>query len=290
MKYLTEILYTLATILFVGSGIAFYYLFPSVKDLPNNNPSRINEFQRVEIPEFRIIEAEWPEAQEQAKNELYDLFTPPEIYLNSRGEFVFRSPYFVAFNEPFGVGLENITQDLYRFQLDGFAKTNNGNSDEIVILMHSVKDGKSIRMKPGSSNNDYGFKILEWSTGILDEDSSNMKFVAGLKLYDLQEDKIFYLRQDQELLEEKITVELVVEDSGERHILESIDSSFFLGEIEYRLDAIDVDNNTILLTKIIPDNDPITESLTAVNVTDFSNEESSFNPSSDLDMWDDFDF
>ena len=268
-------------------GLMFYLLFPSDKIIPSKSSTLNKKFNPILLPESSLNEADWPEAMEQAKGELYDLFTPPEIYLNAFGEFVFRTPYFISSDDPFGVELIEVNRNPYRFQLDGFIEKDRSNDSETVILIHSVEDGKSLRLSPGSSNSEYQIKLLDWSVGTINDTDENMRVVANLKLQDYKLDRIVNLRHDKKLFEEKISVILAVEENGEQYILEGENSNFFLGDIEYRLDAIDSENQTVLITKLVPDNDPVSELLEIEAIVDNSKIENE--DSGNLDFEDAFD-
>lgn len=287
MKELNEKLIVAIAGVLLLAGFAFYILFPSEKAPERQAPASIKAYDSIALPTSATVNAEWPEAQEQAKGELYDLFTPPEIYVNSRGEFVFRTPYFVSSNDPFGIQLVDVVRNPYRFQLDGFVEEDRKDSSKTTILIHSVADGRSLRMAPNSVSKEYGIELLEWSVSTIDEEE-NTRMVAQLKLRDLSMDRIINLRHDQNLYEEKISVVFAVEDTNEQYILDGINSSFFIEDIEYRLDAIDVENQTVLVTKLIPDNDPITELLLIQMPVEESEEEMDTDSSSFEDAFDSF--
>jgi hypothetical protein len=52
-----------------------------------------------------------------------------------------------------------------------------------------------------------------------------------------------------------------VDDTNEIYLLSAVNTSFFVGDIEFRLDSVDFENETALVTKLIPDAEPITELL-----------------------------
>ena len=132
----------------------------------------IKAYESIALPTSATLNADWPEAQEQAKGELYDLFTPPEIYVNSRGEFVFRTPYFVSSNDPFGIELVDVVRNPYRFQLDGFVEEDRKDSSKTTILIHSAADGRSLRMSPRSVRMSMGLSC--W-TGLYPQTSTKKK-------------------------------------------------------------------------------------------------------------------
>lgn len=261
MKELNEkLIISLAVgLLVIGAG--FNFLFPSQKSVEAKAPTLIKQYTPIDIREGLALSSEWPEAKEQAKGEMFDLFTPPEIYINENGDFVFRPPYAVTPQGPFGVHLLEINLDPYRFQLEGFVEEDRNDQSRTTILVHSVEDGKSLRLSSNAHLPQYGFKILDWRVDRNFDDDNNTEVTAWLKLEDSLTNRIINLRHDERLYEDSIEIIFEVDKSGEIFVLRGAKSSFYVEDIEYRLDEVDYENYTVLMTKLIPDSEPITETL-----------------------------
>lgn len=242
-------------------GLAFFVLFPNNKGVSSTSPKLEKTFSSVDLPTFGTTQADWPEATEQAKGEMYDLFTPPEIYINARGEFVFRPPYFVSSDDPFGVSLLEVNRNPYRFQLEGYVEEDRDNQGKTLILLHSIEDGYSLRLPPDSKSDEYGFEFLDWQINRYFDDEGNFVIVANLKIKDTRSGEVINLTHDRDYFQDKISVVLSLDETNEQYLLEGVGANFFVGDIEYRLDAISTENQTVIVTKFIPDNDPITELL-----------------------------
>lgn len=242
-------------------GLGFNILFPSQKSIEAKAPASVKQYKPIDIPEAIAVDSEWPEAREQAKGEMFDLFTPPEIFINQKGEFVFRPPYAVTPKGPFGIRLLEIKLNPYRFQLEGFIEEDRNDQSKTIILVHSVEDGKSLRLSPNARNSHYGFRILDWRVDRNFKEDGNTEVIARLKLEDNLTDRIINLRHDQNFYEDNIEVVFEVSKTGEIHVLSKATESFLVGDVEYRLDEIDYENRTALVSKLIPDSDPVTELL-----------------------------
>ena len=96
MKELNEKLIISIALGLLVVGLSFIFLFPSQKRVEAKAPSSIKPYIPIDIREASDFNSEWPEAKEQAKGEMFDLFTPPEIFINENGDFVFRPPYAVT--------------------------------------------------------------------------------------------------------------------------------------------------------------------------------------------------
>ena len=187
-------------------GLSFNILFPSQKSIEAKAPSSVKQYKPIDIREAIAVDSEWPEAREQAKGEMFDLFTPPEIFINEKGEFVFRPPYAVTPKGPFGIRLLEIKLNPYRFQLEGFVEEDRNDQSKTIILVHSVEDGKSLRLSPNARNSYYQFKILDWQVDRNFKEDKNTEVIARLKLEDNLTDRIINLRHDQNFYEDNIEV------------------------------------------------------------------------------------
>ena len=261
MKELNEKKIILASICLLLIGLGFNFLFPSSDEIKVKVPSTLKNYKLISIPEATASNAEWPEAREQDKGEMFDLFTPPEIFIDEDGNFVFRPPYQLVPVGPFGIQLVDIERDPYRLQLEGFVEEDRDDQSKTTILLYSVEDGKCLRLKPGASDKSYGFEILDWEVDRNFDDDSNTELIAWLRLQDNFTNRVVNLRHDQSLFEEDIKVVLKVEKTDEIHVLSSINSSFFVGDVKYSLEAINHKNQSVIVTKLVPKLDPVTEEL-----------------------------
>ena len=251
-------------------GLVFNFLFPSQKSIEAKAPSAIKEYSPIDIPEAMAVNVEWPKAKEQAKGEMFDLYTPPEIYLNENGEFVFRPPYAIMPQGSLGIYLLAIKPDPYRFQLEGYVEEDRNDQSKTTILIHSVVDGKMLRLSPNAQDSNYGFKILDWRIDRNFSGDQNTEVIARLKLEDNLTDRIINLRHDKVRNEDSTEVVFKVIKTNEIYVLSKVDTSFFVGDFEYRLDSFDSENNTALVTKLSPDSDPITHLLSIFKASEQS--------------------
>ena len=261
MKELNEKLIISIAVGLLVIGFSFIFFLPSQKSIKAKTPSLIKPYSPIDIRQAKAFDSEWPEAKEQAKGEMFDLFTPPEIFINENGEFVFRPPYAVTPRGPFGIHLLEINLDPYRFQLEGFVEEDRYDQSRTTILLHSVEDGKSLRLSPFAELPQYGFKILDWQVARNFNDDKNTELIAWLKLEDSRTNRIINLRHDENLYEDSIEIVFESAKSNEIYVLRGAKNSFFVEDVEYRLESVDFESATVLMTKLIPESDPITEML-----------------------------
>ena len=261
MKELNEKLIISIAVVLLVIGLSFIFFFPSQKSIQPKAPSSIQQYIPIDIREAVTFNSEWPEAKEQAKGEMFDLFTPPEIFINENGDFVFRPPYAITPKGPFGIHLLEINLDPYRFQLEGFVEEDRFDQSLTTILLHSVEDGKSLRLSPLAKLPKYGIKILDWQVVRNFDGNKNTEVIAWLKLEDSRTNRIVNLRHDEHLYEDSMEIVFESAKTNEIYVLRGAKSSFFVEDVEFRLDSVDFESLTVQMTKLIPDLDPIAEIL-----------------------------
>ena len=263
MKELNEKLIISIAFSMMLLGIGFIFLFPSQNNVGAKAPSVYRDYIPIDVRDTAKFNSQWAEAKEQAKGEMFDLFTPPEIYILD-GAFVFRPPYAVTPKGPFGINLLEINLDSYRFQLEGFVEENKGNQNKTTILLHSVNDGKTLRLSPYQNVPRYGFKILDWQVIKNFNDEENTEIIAWLKLEDSLTNRIMNLRHDKHEYEDSMEIVFEAAKNNETYVLKGANSHFLVGEVEYRLDSVDLETKTVSMTKSIPGSDPLTKTLSIV--------------------------
>ena len=172
-------------------------MYPSIDDIGAKSPSVVYDYEQIDIREAIENDPEWPKAEEQAKGEMFDLFTPPEIFIDENGNFVFRPPYAITPVGHFGVRLIEMNLEPYRIQLEGYVEEDRYDQNKTTILLHSVKDGKTLRLGPNSSIKNYGFEILNWEIEKNFNHNNNAELIAKLKIKDNLTNRIINLRHDE---------------------------------------------------------------------------------------------
>ena len=174
---------------------------------------------------------------------------------------MFRPPYAVNPIGPFGVDLIAVEFDRYRFQLEGFVEEDRFDQNQTIILLHSVKDGKTLRIKANADTSKYGFEILEWQIDRNFDSDGNTEIVARLKLKDHLTNRIINLRHDERLYEDTMEIAFKDPKTNEIFILRKENTSFNIGDIEFILNEVDYEGLSVSMTKLIPDSEPISEIL-----------------------------
>ena len=123
---------------------------------------------------------------------------------------------------------------------------------------------------------EYGFKILDWKIDRNFDEDKNTEVIAWLKIKDNLTNRIINLRHDEHFYEDKIEgcISKLIKLTKFLCYSGIKIASFFVGDIEFRLDDVDFKNNSASMTKLIPDSEPITEllSIYVPETEDFNSE------------------
>ena len=102
MKHYDKIFFAIAVIA-AGASCAFYFmnapkgelLRGRVESLEQKQPSGI-AWKNIVVPALQVTSIEWPEvrAQDEEGKWFFQVFTPPQIWVDKKGNFMTESPYY----------------------------------------------------------------------------------------------------------------------------------------------------------------------------------------------------
>jgi hypothetical protein len=256
--WIDKLLLALGGLALVG-GIAFWLL--AAGDLPPARPNlpaagTVAALEPVPVPEVEPAEAVWDPArpQDEAGLQLYQVFTPPKIYVNADGAFDFIPPQEPRPPEPFGLRLLAVERELYRIQYEGFIEDPEDPSNSLILL-YNTESGESHRVRKGESVAEAGITILDFTV-----------------IREIQEDGLLYKEERTRLRDDHLDTTLVlssqqperytdertirIEDSLEglgRSELGAVGESAVFGSRTYTLTAFDAAAGTATFTKESPD-------------------------------------
>jgi hypothetical protein len=146
-----------------------------------------NPYQVVPMTPAESIEANWPEvdAQPSGPKWIYDVFTPPKIYVDlTTGEFSADPPVKVAPPVPFGVYLAGIERKPYRIQLEGYIEEDRSDSSKTLLLMFDEEAQRQVRARPGDHKKKAEFKLLSFDIERNRDGDNNINIVAQATILD----------------------------------------------------------------------------------------------------------
>jgi hypothetical protein len=201
-------------------------------------------------PESAGVEAEWPEAVEQAPGEFFDVFTPPAIYIdNKNGNFVFKAPN-TSPPPPFGVYLASVERKPYRLQLEGYIEEDLNDASKSLLLFADEEVGASIRARVGQEKPDSQFIVNSFEiTRVRDEDNLINK-IAKATIKDLRTDETVILTNGETLYLDELVVTIRSNQNPEVNVeLTEAGQTFETPAGTYTLLEINLEENSISVEK-----------------------------------------
>ena len=218
-----------------------------------------NPYEDEEIPSSLIQEAIWPEpiAQSAGPEWIYDVFTPPEIYLDQSGNFVPTGWKPAPPPPPFGIYLSDIVRKPYRIQLEGYIEEDRSDSSKSLLLLSDEEANKQVRVRPGNQSVTSEFKVISFSITRIRDTDGNIEIKAQASILDNRTGKEVLLTHGERLFLEDVTVVIRSDDFADyRKELSEAPSTFDGPASEYTLLEINLEDSTILVEKHATDSEP----------------------------------
>ena len=187
-KIYDKLLLAVAVLLLVGG--VFLYLqksgnAPSLSAPINVEPAD-NPYAAETVPSSESHEANWPEpvAQSAGPEWIYDVFTPPEIYIDKDGNFVPTGWKPTPPPPPFGIYLAEIERKRYRIQLEGYIEEDRSDSSKTLLLLLNEESQKQVRARPGDERPEAEFELLNFDIQRIRDGDSSIEIVAKATIKD----------------------------------------------------------------------------------------------------------
>jgi hypothetical protein len=214
-----------------------------------------NPYQAIPIPASSGQTAIWPDATKTSKQpplELYDVFTPPQIWVDNDGTFIFKSPISVAESKPpFGLYLAKFERDPYRIQMEGYIEEDLSDASKSLVLLFDEELQTQVRARVGQEQAKSEFKLVDFSIKRVKDIDGNVSKVVTASLLDQRTGKVIVLKHGERLYNDTTTVVLrSQEDSAIEVVLEEPSMAFETSLGSYVLEEINLDNKTVTVTRL----------------------------------------
>jgi len=206
----------------------------------------------IPVPESHADSVVWPEAAEQAPGELYDVFTPPKIYLDKDGQFSFTLPYVPSTKrQPFGIYLSELKRKPYRIQLEGYVEEDLKDASKSLLLLSDEEQQQRIRARVGEQKPEFGFSVVGFTIERIKDEFQNITKVAKATILDQRSGKEVVLTDGERLYEDEVTVVIRSEqDSSVDLELTKEGESFETPSGKYVLEEINLEESTVTVKKL----------------------------------------
>ena len=174
-------------VLFLAGGVFLYQHKSSVA--PSLNPSiDVQPADRPYLPKTVSSqtpgEVNWPEASEQSTGWLYDVFTPPKIFIDENGQFSEEGWEPPVPPPPFGIYLAQIERKVYRIQIEGYMQEDPADASKSLLLMFNEEAQKQVLARPGEEKTEAEFKLLSFDIDRLYDEDNNIQKIAKATILD----------------------------------------------------------------------------------------------------------
>ena len=217
---------------------------------PSDNP-----YQSIPVPVSSSVTATWPNAEEtsqQPSDELYDVFTPPKIWVNADGSFGFKSPIDKTLPKPpFGIYLAEMERDPYRIQIEGYIEEDLKDPSKSLVLLFDVEQQQQVRARIGDQNAKSEFTLVDFTIERVKDKDGNISKNVDVTLLDQRSGEQVILTHGERLYNDSTTIILRSnEDASVEIVLDEAPQSFETAAGKYLLQEINLEESSVTVKKL----------------------------------------
>ncbi|MDQ8208657.1 hypothetical protein QEH52_14115 [Coraliomargarita sp. SDUM461003] len=220
-----------------------------------------NPYQLVPVQPSESADANWPEAEAQPAGPkwIYDVFTPPKIYVDlDTGEFSADPPVKVAPPVPFGIYLADLERKPYRIQLEGYIEEDSSDASKTLLLMFDEETQKQVRARPGDEKAQSEFKLLSFDIDRKRDADYNVEVIAKATILDQRTGEEVVLTHGERRFDSGVTVIIrSEEDATYVRELTEVPTEFEGPTGTYTLQQINLEESSVTVEKdAVEDEEP----------------------------------
>jgi hypothetical protein len=217
---------------------------------PSDNP-----YQSIPVPVSSSVTATWPDAEEtsqQPADELYDVFTPPKIWVNADGTFGFKSPIDKTLPKPpFGIYLAEMERDPYRIQIEGYIEEDLKDASKSLVLLFDEEQQQQVRARVGDQKAEAEFTLLDFTIERVRDTDGNISKNVNVTLLDQRSGEEVTLKHGERLYNDSTTIILRSnEDASAEIVLDEAPQAFETAAGKYLLQEINLEESSVTVKKL----------------------------------------
>ncbi|MBT65223.1 MAG: hypothetical protein CML13_18665 [Puniceicoccaceae bacterium] len=253
-KIYDKLILAVAALILAG-GVALYLKQAGVSSQAAtvNVQTADNPYQLVPVQASESTDANWPEAGAQPAGPkwIYDVFTPPKIYVDlNTGEFSADPPVKVAPPVPFGIYLADLERKPYRIQLEGYIEEDLSDSSKTLLLLFDEEAQKQVRARPGDEKAQAEFKLLSFDIDRKRDADYNVEVIAKATILDQRTGEEVVLTHGVRRFDSGVTVKLRSEqDASFSKELSEVPAEFTGPSGDYTLLEINLEESSVTVEK-----------------------------------------
>lgn len=271
MKYYDKIFFALAVVL-AGASCAFYFT-----NAPKTESTKVRvdglakkqaagiAWKNRNVPVLEVSTIEWPEVRAQDKEGkwFFQVFTPPQIWVDKSGKFMTESPYYkeVA-RQAFALKYVGVSNEPYPVKFQGFFGTK---SDPVIQFVDVSKNisfyGKLntpiTTTAPSTGKKiELGLTAKKFDIKQIKNKDNTITNIYTVVLFDKSLGKEITIRSDREtVIEDRRRMSFSASDGAVWHVKAAGESRKF-GTATYTVKSLDFDKGFAVIT-MVPDNTEI---------------------------------
>jgi hypothetical protein len=198
MKAIYDKVLLLLAALLAAAGGAYYFMNPAgAGETTAMVQASGGEFEAIDLSVETQRAVQWTDPAEQSTGWVFDVFTPPKIFIDPEtNAFIRIPPRAPADAEPFGIYLAKIERELYRFQFQGYAEVDPSDPSTSIIYIFDTVNNRQINARAGREYADDGFAIRSFTIERI-EDEGIITREAVVTLFDKAMDREIEMRQNE---------------------------------------------------------------------------------------------
>lgn len=221
------------------------------------------DYETLSAKEISANFKNWPDptSQDEAGNELYDVFTPPKIWWDPENQqFIFvplEDPPPPA--PPFGLRLTSFDQELYRIQLEAYFEDLSGEISKASIMFFDNKTGTSFRGKVGESFPEHDAEILDFTVNKVVNDDGSIRRVPRVTILDRESGEKIQLTTEERLYipnSYMLNFRTLDPYPAETFMWEEVGATKSVEDVTYKLLDFDFDKQTATVEKTFAEDYP----------------------------------
>lgn len=251
-KIYDKLLLAFALLALLGS-LAFYFLNAGAESAAQG-ASRLeladHPYRPVAVETAANASANWPEPEEQSTGWVYDVFTPPKIYLDENGRFV-NEGWKILEEVPFGIYLAALERQLFRIQLEGYIEEDPSDSSKSLLLLYDEELKRSVRARVGDLIERSEFKVLDFKIDRLRDKNGNPYKEVYATILDQRSGDSVVLKNDERLYEKGVTIKFRSKQNPEVDVVvNEVGAEFETAMGRYRVEEINLEEMAVTVKKL----------------------------------------
>lgn len=217
-----------------------------------------NPYQPVAVSTTVSTDATWPVATGNPSRPdwIYDVFTPPEIFIGKNGEFTQIGWKPEPPKPPFDIYLAELARKPYRLQLEGYIEEDRNDASKSLLLMYDEEAEKQVRVRPGQEKPGSEFKLLEFDLERKRDENGNVEISAVALILDQRTGEEVTLKHGERRFEDGFTVTLKSEqDPMFTQLFNEVPAEFEGPAGQYILREINLEESTVTVEKEATEDD-----------------------------------